>query len=219
MNEIEGDRRRDSRRNKRPLKIVVGIVLATTAAVIVFGASAVLSSITSSAETADVFTDAAELPPTLIDSVTWNADPMDLPRPMEPLTRVDVTASWLRAWEQLRIVSETGDTSDIEVYFSSTARENILAQAQEWDETSVRQLGHDLELTFYSEDGQVLGLRSTETRVRRRRDAGDRTVTAESNESYEAVMILEDGNWRIHHLVRRSFDQGEWIASDPQSEA
>ncbi len=198
----------ERRRKKRNLRVALGGVLMVAATVVVLGTSQLMASLTSSAETADVFTEAAELPPDLIDSVVWGPDPVDLPRSMEPLTRLDVTASWLRAWEQLRIVAETGDTSAVEVYFSSSAREAILSRANSWDGRPVRQLGHKLALTFYSEDGQVIGLRSTDTRLERSIEVGDQTLVVESKESYEAVLVLEDGNWRVHHWVRRSFAEG-----------
>lgn len=196
---------------KRNLRLLVGLVVVLLAAGTLGLASSLLASLSQSEETEAVFTDAAELPSELFDAVEWAADPSDLPRQMEPLTRVDVTNSWLRAWEQLRIVAETGETAGVEVYFSSSARTSVLEAATSWDGRSLRQLGHDLQITFYSEDGQVIGLTSTASRLVRSAEANGAEWTQDSTESYEAVLVLEDGNWRIHHLVRVSVDAGPWV--------
>ncbi len=203
-------------RTKRHLRLVVAFVVLGLAAAALSLSATVLASLSQSANTEAVFNDAAELPEELFDAVIWAPDPADLPRQMEPLTRVDVTNSWLRAWEQLRIVAETGETTGVEVYFSHSARSGVLAAASSWEGRSVRQVGHDLQLTFYSEDGQVIGLTATESRLVRSEELNGREWTQETVESFEALLVLEDGNWRIHHLVRRSVEAGPWIESTPQ---
>lgn len=212
-----GDVASARRGKKRVIRAGLGAVLVGLALVLISSASGVLSSLTESSEELAVFTPAAELPPDLLSSVAWQVDAADLPRQMEPLTRADITASWLRAWEQMSIVSQTGDVSGVEVYFSNTARVGVLAGADDWGNRSVHQLGHELELTFYSEDGQIVGLRSNETRLQHREVAEDHTLVRETTESYEAVLVLEDGNWRIHHWVRRSFEAGDWAVVNPDA--
>ncbi len=200
----------ERRRRKFRIRFAFAAATAATALVVLAAASSLIGSLTRSEQTNAVFSEAASLPPDLIGSVVWAPDPGDLPRQMEPLTREAVASSWLRAWEQLRIVAETGDTSGVEVYFSDPARSSIL-EASDWHGRSLRQLGHDLALTFYSDDGQVIGLSSTATRLLRTERNGDERWQQESTEQYEVVMVLEDGNWRIHHLVRRSVDASPWV--------
>lgn len=208
--------RGDRSKTKRNLRALVALVVLVMAGVALSLSATVLASLSRSANTEAVFNDAAELPAELFEAVVWAEDPAGLPREMEPLTRVDVTNSWLRAWEQLRIVAETGETVGVEVYFSNSARSSVLAAASSWDGRSVRQEGHDLQLTFYSEDGQVIGLTSLASRLVRSEKVDDREWTQESIESYEALLVLEDGNWRIHHLVRRTVEAGPWVESIPQ---
>ncbi len=198
-------------RKKFIVRLALAAIVGVMALGVLVGSAGIIAAITQSEETTEVFTEAAELPPDLIEAVTWLPDADDLPRQMEPLTRVDVTASWLRGWEQLSIVAETGDTSGVEVYFSNSARQGVLAQAENWEGRSLEQLGHDLALTFYSEDGQVIGLTAVETRLKRTQQVGDYDLIRYTVEQYEAVLVLEDGNWRIQHWVRRSIDDGRWI--------
>lgn len=195
-------------RQKQWLRLGLVVPLLLVALVGVKLVSGVMSSIVSDQATTAIFNDAAELPPELINSIQWLPDEApETYREMEPLTRVDLAASWIRAWEQLRIASEAGDISGVDTYFANSARIAVLAHANEWDGRTVQQLGHNLQLTFYSEDGQIVGLRSTESHLRRSHTLPDGSVlTRETSESYEAILVLDDGNWRIHHWVRRGIE-------------
>lgn len=198
---------------KRYLRLGLIIPLLCAAAAVVLLSSAIMASIVRDQETQDIFTDAAVIPPELLDEIVWLEDPDDLPREMEPLTRIAVTSSWIRAWEQMEIVARTGDTSGVEVYFANSAREGVLERAGQWSGRSVSQVGHDLQLSFYSEDGQVIGLSSVDSHLVRTDTVDDVEFTRETQESYDAVLVLDDGNWRIHHWVRRSLEGGSWTAS------
>jgi len=201
-------KRLDSRLLLRGLLVVFGLAGFALGALV---ASSSFARVTRSAELEDVFTDAAELPPDLVDQVVWADDPATLERQMEPLTRTGLTSAWLRAWEQVSIVSETGQIDGVEVYFSGSARESVISLASSWGGQSRTQLGHDLELTFYSLDGQIIGLTATESRFELERTTSSDTRTALTRERFDAVLVLEDGNWRIHHLVRRDVEREPWV--------
>ena len=222
------DHRQGAPRNRSKLyaRIALAAVVMTAALIGLAVASASVTAVADSAETADVFNDAGALPPDLLASVTWRDDdlqPED--RPVEPLVRDLVTTSWLRAWEQLRITAETGDTSGVAVSFSNSALDAVLAGDRGsgagliGDEAtpgqhSLRQQSHDLQITFYSDDGSVIGLRSHATQLVHSSNVGNRILQRTSTEILDAVLILEDGSWRIHHLVRRSAEFEPWQAAD-----
>lgn len=197
-----------------PRLLLKGLLVFAGVASLALGAliaSSLFASVSRSAELEDVFTDAAELPPDLVDQVVWADDPVTLERQMEPLTRTGLTSAWLRAWEQVSIVSETGQVDGVEVYFSGSARESVISLASSWGGQSRTQLGHDLELSFYSLDGQIIGLTATESRFELKRTSTLETRTALTRERFDAVLVLEDGNWRIHHLVRRGVERDPWV--------
>lgn len=193
--------------------VVALIVVSATLGLVTLGAASVRA-VTRSSERAEVFNDAGVLPDELTEAVTWRADANRATRPMEPLTRDALTASWLRAWEQLRIVAETGDTSGVAVSFSNTALDTVWSGADDWAGQSIGQRGHELELTFYSDDGQVVGLTSHATELVHSMEMDEERLERRSTERLDAVLILEDGSWRIHHLVRRSVELGPWIVVD-----
>ena len=129
---------------------------------------------------------------------------------MEPLTRVDVTSAWLRAWEQLSIVAQTGDTTGLEVYFSNSALEGLLDAVPDSRNLPTHQIAHELRIDFYSRDGQVIGLTADRVELVRAAPVGDVTGWLQTDESYEAILLLEDGNWRIQHWVRRDITDRWW---------
>lgn len=167
------------------------------------------TSITRSEQTNEIFNAAATPPPELLESVIWQPDASDLKRQMEPLTRVEVTSAWIRAWEQLSIVAQTGDLTGLEVYFANSALEGLLASVEDTSGHPVHQLGHRLKLDFYSQDGQVIGLTAQEVQLLRSVNVDGVLGWMETTESYEAILLLEDGNWRIQHWVRRDAT-GDW---------
>ncbi len=207
------ERRPSSGKKKLVLRLAVVGIVGLLGLGVLYGLSELLSVLTRNSDTNDVFTEAAELPPELIEAVTWLPDAEGLPRQMEPLTRVDVTAAWLRAWAQIPIVAETGDVTGLEVYFSNSALRGMLDAAPDWRDRPSWQIGHEMQLTFYSEDGQVIGLTSTKSRFLRTERFDDERRYFDANESYEAVLLLEDGNWRIQHWVRRAAE-GVWSTED-----
>jgi len=173
-----------------------------------------MSSVTRSEETADVFNVAAQLPGDLQGSVEWLPDPLGLPRRMEPLTRDDITDAWLRGWSQIAILADTGDSAGLEEYFTNSAQEALARGRAGWLSLPVHQIGHELELTFYSEDGSVAAFTATESRLLRRSPTGEDAVWYDAIESFDVVVLLEDGNWRMQHWVRRTAG-GVWWSEEP----
>ena len=174
------------------------------------------TTVSTSEETEEIFNEAAVLPADMTAAVTWEPDGPGLSRQMEPLTRQDITDSWLRAWAQLSLVSEGGDPSGLDVYFMSSALDGLQASLQEMKGRPIHQIGHDLRLDFYSEDGQIVGLEATNTRLLRAVPMGEAELAwYDTIETYEAVLLLVDGNWRVQHWVRRSVEGRWWTDPAP----
>jgi len=211
------DRRRD--RLKVGLRLVFAGVVCVAALIALFLVVRTMSAVTRSEETADVFNVAAQLPGDLRGSVDWLPDPPDLPRSMEPLTRDDITDAWLRGWSQIAIVANTGESAGLEEYFTNSAQQALAQDRGNWLGLPVHQIGHELALTFYSEDGSVAAFTATRSRLLRRTPNGDTSVWFDAVESYDVVLLLEDGNWRVQHWVRRSADGVWWSEAPPPARA
>ena len=178
-----------------------------------------MADITRSEETAAIFNVSAELHNDLIEAVEWRADPQGLPKELAPLEREAITETWLRAWTQFLILSDgsgpvgssvDGDPTDgIIEYFGGAAEDAMLASSGDWLGLPIHQIGHDLQLNFYSDDGSVVSVSSEGSRFLRGHPVQGRVEWYDTTETYDAVFVLSDGNWRVHHWVRRS-SEGSW---------
>lgn len=175
-----------------------GMALLVVSALLAGGSLAVILTGTG-ADPRDAFSEASVVPASLAGRVVWQPDADDLPRAVEPRTRVDLEAAWVRAFAHLETAGAASmDQSGLETWFEGPALSSVLAQLQGGDTPrGLVASGHELTVHFYSEDGQIVSL-SSQTRV-------ERTVAGSlfsSVDTYEAVVVLSDGNWRIRHLER-----------------
>ncbi len=181
--------------------------------------SRAMADITRSEETAAIFNVSAELHHDLVEAVEWRADPPGLPKELAPLDREAITETWLRAWTQFLILSDgsgpvgssvDGDPTDgIIEYFGGAAENAMLASSTDWLELPIHQIGHDLQLNFYSDDGSVVSVSSEASRFLRGQPVAGGIEWYDTVETYDAVFVLREGNWRVHHWVRRS-SEGSW---------
>lgn len=131
------------------------------------------------------------VPEALAAELTWLADADDLVRVVEPTTRELLASAWLRANDALARAAD-GDLGGLDVWFTDAAREQALARFA-GDVTVDPVLSHALRVDFYSLDGQVVTL-TADLSVRRDDTTGVETV--------QAILVLNDGNWRIRNLER-----------------
>lgn len=185
-------------RLKRILAVLlVGGGLLVVVAFVVTAAKA-QSEVSSGADPADAFTPVPLLPGDVAGTVEWLPEHRSGQRILDDASRTAVEGSWLRAWDAMDRAAQ-GDVEELELWFGGSALERVRSLAG----SGVRQVApvHRLEVTFHSDDGTVVGLDAHEVVVVRGGDGEEPLVAAES---FDAVILLEDGRWRLHHLRRRS---------------
>ena len=97
----------------------------------------------------------------------------------------------------------------VDTYFTQSAKKNIYEIIEynkknniHTDETT---LNHDISIYFFSEDGTLLALNDKNVHEYKRVYQNDSLVLeTEELADYRCVMMLEDGFWRIRHLVKES---------------
>lgn len=128
------------------------------------------------------------------DLLVWAPDPPQPARQLEPASRLAVTDGYLRAWDAIAAgASEDG------TYLTGPAR---LAGDRGPSSTLLRHYQHALQLEFYSADGQILVLTDIAGVVRTTEVDGDRLLVGRGPEQFRAILLLEDGNWRVRSLTR-----------------
>lgn len=169
--------------------VVVGVISAAIAAVVLRSGTG--------ADPADAFSQISPIPEDLGELVVWEPD-QRLARAVEPTTRQLVEAAWVRSWSRVDTAQRTGDRELIDTWFMGALADQVAESAATGSLAGVQQLGHSLEVTFYSVDGSIMTLNATSD-LERSVQAGPSLV---SRDQYEVVMLLSDGNWRVLRLTR-----------------
>lgn len=148
------------------------------------------------------------VPPDLKVRLTWLPDAADTGRSMEPLTRTQIESAYLRAWLQWNISYLRHEPYGLNTYFVGPALAAVTESIQKtaargWQAAQI-DTAHTLRLNLYSADGSIVSLTDSDARITQRiRDAAGASIfTGDLKASYDVVMLLEDGNWRVRHWVR-----------------
>lgn len=150
------------------------------------------------------------VPPDLHVRVSWLQDDRDTGRPMEPYARQDIQAAYLRAWLQWNLSELKGQAYGLQTYFVGPALaaldDTIGAAARQRLVVEQADLSHVLRLHVYSADGSIVSFTDGPVHVAQllRDRSGSVVFAGETAASYDVVMFLEDGSWRVRHLVRSS---------------
>jgi hypothetical protein len=116
---------------------------------------------------------------------------------------------YLDAWYVKQIAYKTNTKIGIEDYFTKNARKNIynIIKYNKLNKISFESttLRHTLDIEFFSEDGQFIVLKDTNVLQYKKVFKAD-TLLLESSEvsSYRVILLLEDGFWRIRHMVKEA---------------
>ena len=141
----------------------------------------------------DAFSPTAVVPEALAAPLTWLDDADDLVRVVEPATREQLTATWLRGNDAL-VRAADGDPTGLDVWFTDAALDAATSRFGGAHATATgHAVAHELRVDFYSLDGQIVVL-TAQSEVRRGTD--------EHVERFESILVLADGNWRIRNLER-----------------
>jgi len=175
------------------------------------GISGILTYMSTGADPATALNLAPVAPPDLEKRLSWLADQPSVSqqRAMESNTRAQFTAGYLRAWTQWNLSYELGQPYGLDTYFSGPALLGVTRSVTEtvaagWQ---VRQsnLHHELELSFYADDGSVVAFTDHNLQVVQHfqhKTTGESFVL-ETSHVYEVVMLLEEGVWHIYQWRRQ----------------
>ena len=128
-------------------------------------------------------------------------------RPMDEENLNAIENDYLDAWYVKHIAYKTNTTAGIKDYYTDSARLNlydmITLNTDENITIESTTLEHHPTLEFFSEDGQLAVLTDRDV-VEYKRLFQDGNMLLETTEisTYKIVLLLEDGFWRIRHLVK-----------------
>ncbi|QRM88844.1 cellulase family glycosylhydrolase [Lacinutrix sp. WUR7] len=116
---------------------------------------------------------------------------------------------YLDAWYVKQVAYRTNKTAGIKDYYTDSARENLYAfiDLNKAENTTIEAttLNHNPTLEFFSEDGQLAVITDRDVVEYKRVFKAEKLVLETTETStYKMVFLLEDGFWRIRHLVKES---------------
>jgi hypothetical protein len=123
-----------------------------------------------------------------------------------------VENDYLDSWYVKQIAYKTNTRIGIEDYFTKNARKNIydIIAFNKLNNISLESttLKHNLDIEFFSEDGQLIVLRDTNV-LEYKKVFKNKKLILESTEvsNYRLILLLEDGFWRIRHVVKESSEK------------
>lgn len=127
-------------------------------------------------------------------------------RPMEEQTLNEIERDYLKAWQVRNIALENNSSFGVSDYYTDSARVKLfqILELNKANNTTIKSttLQHHPSVDFYSADGKLVVL--TDDAVERYEELyfdGNLLFSQRSTSSYQIMLLLEDGFWRIRHLV------------------
>ncbi|KAB8143774.1 cellulase family glycosylhydrolase [Chloroflexia bacterium SDU3-3] len=210
--------------SKRRIKLLIWLAVALVglalAAALVRGAASLLASFQRGADPASALHIVPNIAPDIYVDMRWLDDDANVGRTIDPVARADLQNAYLRGWLQWGFSYTKGEPFGLKSYFTGPALAavggSVSAAAADGLRIDQVDTSHHMRLHFYSANGALASFTDHDVVVAQViRDTSGRVVYAgETRADYDVVMVLEDGSWRVRHMVRRSAGKG-WEAPTP----
>ncbi len=141
-----------------------------------------------------------------LPKVIWK-DTINPGRPIEKQTLLDIEKDYLNAWYIRQVAYQTNLTSGIDDYYTNSAQQHIIKNLEANKQKDIIVKGtttnHNLLLDFYSADGQLAVLTDKNVKEYQQIYQKDQLLLeTEVQSDYQVMLLLEDGFWRIRHIVK-----------------
>ncbi len=193
--------------NKNILRSVLVLSYITIVAVIILGISSVFSYLNTGADRSSMLHTEIKKIEQYLPKIEW-APLINEGREMDLQTLKAIETDYLDAWYVKHIAYKTNSAKGIDDYYTENARKSIFSIISKNKTDSIyfdgTTLEHHLSLEFFSEDGQLAVLTDSNV-VEYKRVYQNDTLVLETKEqsTYKVILLLEDGFWRIRHLIKQ----------------
>ncbi len=181
----------------------IGILVA-----VLFGISQTLSYLNTGADRTSMLHLALKKEQVYLPKLVWK-DTINPGRPIERQTILDIEQDYLNAWYIRNAAYQTNNIKGVEDYYTKSARKHIYNLVAHNKSQNVAIKGtttaHNIALDFYSADGQLAVISDTNVKEYQSVYQKDQMVFEEKLRSdYQVMLMLEDGFWRIRHMVKET---------------
>ena len=192
--------------NKHILRSVLMLSYIAITAFILFGIGSLYSYLNTGADRSTMLHTEIKKIDQYLPKLEW-APLKNEGRPMDAQTLNALQNDYLDAWYVKHIAYKTNTLAGIEDYYTENARKNIIGLVAQNKSNNITiegtTLEHHLTLDFFSEDGQ-LAVITDEKVIEFKRVFENDTLLLEITEqsTYKIILLLEDGFWRIRHIIK-----------------
>ncbi|WP_425555738.1 glycoside hydrolase family 2 TIM barrel-domain containing protein [Flavivirga amylovorans] len=194
--------------NRNILRSILVLSYVLVIGFIIYGFSALYSYLNTGADRSSMLHTDVKKIDQYLPKITWETLKNE-GRPMDEQTLGCIETNYLDAWYVKHLGYQTNTKKGIDDYYTENARKNIYAIIDENLDAGITiestTLQHDLNLEFFSEDGQLVVLTDKNV-VEYKRIYKNETLILETTDvsTYKVILLLEDGFWRIRHMVKES---------------
>ncbi|APU69000.1 glycoside hydrolase family 2 TIM barrel-domain containing protein [Christiangramia flava] len=180
-------------------------------AMIIFGLSSVLGFLNSGADKSSIFHSGKRNETSYRPKIAWDTSNYE-GRKMESPNLQKIERDYLHSWQVRNFALNHLSQDGIADYFTDSARVNLLKNVEFNKKTGVviksTSLYHQPKLNFYSTDGQLVSFTDENVVTYQESFLNEELIATSMDTSrYEVLMLLEDGYWRVRHMVREEAQQ------------
>ena len=133
----------------------------------------------------------------------WLQDDLDIKGDINPYVREDIEKSYIDAWGILNLSLREQKDLGLKENFSSMKVIQILENFNSSSKILRVDTEHNLKLHFISLDKQVVSFTDRNAITRSEIISENSTVTLHDTSTYNVIMTLQDGKWKINKFYRR----------------
>lgn len=143
-----------------------------------------------------------------LPKTTWKSDGNE-GRFVDPQTLGEIENDYLDAWYVRHVAYKTNKVVGIDDYYTDNARKNIFHFIEQHKKNNISiestTIEHHPDILFFSEDGQLIVLEDKNV-IEYKKVYERKKLISEITEvsTYKMILLLEDGFWRIRHLVKEN---------------
>jgi hypothetical protein len=192
--------------SKNILRGILVLSYIAVTVVVIFGLSGLISYLNTGADRSNMLHTEIKKIDQYLPKLEW--EPLkNEGRPMDLQTLKAIESDYLDAWYVKHVAFKTNTLQGIDDYYTEHARKPIYnivnRHAIENISVDATTLEHHISLEFFSEDGQLAVLRDSDVLEYKRLYQKDKMhFETKERSTYKVILLLEDGFWRIRHLIK-----------------
>ncbi len=204
-------------RNKKIYRILIITSFIGVITLLLFGISQVLSYLNTGADRASMLHLPLVQEEVYLPKVIWK-DTINPGRPIEDQTLKNIQKDYLNAWYVRQIAYQNYDASGIKDYYTESAQlpifQNIEVNKEKEISIHSTTTNHNISVDFYSADGQLVVLTDKGVKEHQHVYQGEKLIfQTEFTSDYQTLLLLEDGFWRIRHIIKEANASNETVST------